>query len=960
MPTTPEMLVEELLRIEDEAEQRRYLKDHQHLLGDGVVQAMKAKSDEFMVIDINRTMELGELILYTATLTGDPLQRAIGLRAKGNAARLLGQYERSLDIYDEADRIYVTYDEPVLKASNQIGRINTLMNLGRYEEALRAAAEARQTLVHHEEWSSAATLDLNTAMIHSRLGGDQEALNVFDRARDIYSSLGEEAEPYVAWVDLNRSIVLRNLGDYQGALEACRAAHSILKQRGQKTALARLHQSFGTTYFFMGRYNEALQAFDRARELFDEKRDLALVALFISDCYLQLNRLDDVVEKCQTIRQTFTELGTRYEVAQAICNEAIAYTKLGQFDKAVTTFSEARSLFEEEGIDVLVATAGVELARLLSHQKRYDEALEMTQQARQVLQEHQLPMPRIQAELIAAQALCALGRVEQAMSCCRKALELAKEKDLPWLLYQGHRLLGQIAESRQDLEASRAYYARAIEDIERLRGHLAIEFRAPFLTDKEDAYQGIVTILLEMGEWDEALKYVERAKSRALVDLLAHDLDIRIQTRDAGDHALIEQVKRLRQEYDWYCRRIGRHEESGDGLDSLSREQDALQREMRIREKQITELLDRLQVRNAAYAEPASLLQVQIFAPQPYLDEDTALLEFYIVRDQVIAFSITDRDVQVHRHLLAAQQLGRWLQLFRLNVTALESARGADNSAHLARNAQGLLHRFYQALIDPLAFRLRGRSKVIVVPHGLLHYLPFHAMYDGKNYLMEKHEFSYLPASSLLKFSHEKRSSGQEGALVLAYSDEGRLPFVLEEAQAVASLLNGDCFVEAGALSSKLQGHERAYDVIHLAAHGEFRADNPLFSAIQLADARLTTMDLFNLSLPASLVVLSACESGANVISGGDELIGLSRALLYAGASSLMLSLWRVEDRSTALLMREFYTGLKAGRTKGGALRQAQRELMSMEEERGGVRVRPYQHPYFWAPFFLVGANGVL
>jgi CHAT domain-containing protein len=144
-------------------------------------------------------------------------------------------------------------------------------------------------------------------------------------------------------------------------------------------------------------------------------------------------------------------------------------------------------------------------------------------------------------------------------------------------------------------------------------------------------------------------------------------------------------------------------------------------------------------------------------------------------------------------------------------------------------------------------------------------------------------------------------------------------------------------------------------DVLHLATHGDFRPDNPLFSGLALADGWLTALEMFDLRLNASLVTLSACQTGRSLVGGGDELLGLMRALLYAGAASLLLSLWPVEDHSSAELMEHVYQRLADGQSKRAALREAQLCLLNESSARA-----PYAHPYYWAPFFLVGDAGPL
>jgi CHAT domain-containing protein len=179
----------------------------------------------------------------------------------------------------------------------------------------------------------------------------------------------------------------------------------------------------------------------------------------------------------------------------------------------------------------------------------------------------------------------------------------------------------------------------------------------------------------------------------------------------------------------------------------------------------------------------------------------------------------------------------------------------------------------------------------------------------------------------------------------------------LQEARTVAALFNGQVLLEDQATLTDVQRGIRRCRALHIAAHGDFRADNPLFSGLALADGWLTTLDIFNLRLKASLATLSACQTGRNVVGGGDELLGLMRSFLSAGAASLVLTCWAVEDRSTAQLMETFYQKLAHGWTKGQALRCAQLQFLRGQGEQGSA---DYSHPYFWAPFFLVGNAGPL
>ncbi len=211
-------------------------------------------------------------------------------------------------------------------------------------------------------------------------------------------------------------------------------------------------------------------------------------------------------------------------------------------------------------------------------------------------------------------------------------------------------------------------------------------------------------------------------------------------------------------------------------------------------------------------------------------------------------------------------------------------------------------------MLAPFIGILETCRRLTIVPHGMLHYLPFHALHDGERYLLERFELHYLPAASLLPYCNALVPA-EGGALVFGHSGGGQLPYTVLEAHAVAAKVGGQVYLESGATVETFLEEAANKQVIHLASHGDFRPDNPLFSSLSLADGWLTTLDVFGLKLEASLVTLSGCQTGRSVLGGGDELLGMMRAFLYAGAASLALSLWVVEDRSTALAHGENVSG---------------------------------------------------
>ncbi len=291
------------------------------------------------------------------------------------------------------------------------------------------------------------------------------------------------------------------------------------------------------------------------------------------------------------------------------------------------------------------------------------------------------------------------------------------------------------------------------------------------------------------------------------------------------------------------------------------------------------------------------------------------------------------------------------LQRLWVNLTMV-SRPGFAHHPGLLNNAKGILGLLYKALIAPIAPVIKAFPNLKIVPHGALHYLPFHALVDEGQYLIQQHQLSYLPSASLLKYG-TKVSRSLDEVVVIGHSFGRQLLHTVKEAESVADLWGTQPLLEEAAQCRSFHHQAPQARLLHLACHGDFRPDNPLFSGVALEDGWLTTLDIFNLRLQASLVTLSACQTGRSVVGGGDELFGLMRAFLSAGASTLLLTLWPVADEATGQWMGSFYRALMQGQTKKAALQTAIQTFLSSPHAK-------YHHPYFWAPFILVGHDGLL
>jgi CHAT domain-containing protein len=274
---------------------------------------------------------------------------------------------------------------------------------------------------------------------------------------------------------------------------------------------------------------------------------------------------------------------------------------------------------------------------------------------------------------------------------------------------------------------------------------------------------------------------------------------------------------------------------------------------------------------------------------------------------------------------------------FRLSPEHVEQFIGPLLAATRVR-----LHELYLELLGPVREKLQSKH-VLIVPHESLHGVPFHALFDGNKYVIDSFTVSYAPSASIYVQCRRKTANHIGPALILGTANE-QAPCIAQELTAIAEIIpEARLVIGPEANEKSLREYGPQSRMLHIASHGLFRQDRPMFSGIRLGSSYLTLYDLYTLRLPVDHITLSGCSTGMNVVASGDEVFGLMRGLLSAGARRLLLSLWDVNDRSTAEFMRIFYTCLK----DSGPAIALQTSMQRLREE--------YPHPYYWAPFMLVG-----
>jgi CHAT domain-containing protein len=442
---------------------------------------------------------------------------------------------------------------------------------------------------------------------------------------------------------------------------------------------------------------------------------------------------------------------------------------------------------------------------------------------------------------------------------------------------------------------------------------------------------------------EEAFACIEAAKSRSMIEMIFQGGQS-LPLGDTGQSDLVRRIRDLREDLNWYYHRIE--------IEQLRPEEKSRQRLMQLQEQAEShekELLRTLRELPAHERENATLeapADFSLRSLQECLPEDATLVEYYTTGDRIVAAVVT-RDSFEILPVTILSRVAHFLQLLRFQLSKFRMGSGYVQRFEeaLLRATQSHLQALYTELIAPLRGLLRG-THIVFVPHGSLHFLPFHALSDGEQYLCDSYSVSYAPSATVFGICQRKPGPSNARALVLGVADE-RAPLILEEVESVAKLLSDSTLLTGKDASSALLREQGVnHGVLHIATHGIYRQDNPMFSGIRLGDGYLNLYDLYQVRLDARLVALSGCATGMNVVAAGDELLGLQRGLFCAGAASLLLSLWDVHDRTTSELMQAFYKRYVGTGNMALALRGAMLELREA-----------HPHPYFWAPFILAGKH---
>lgn len=848
--------------------------------------------------------------------------RASALMDTQDLRKARDQYEQALDLWR--------------RAGDERNRIETLNSLGKLLLALGETEEAESLLIEVLE--------------HRRLQGDPVG------EANTWSILGT---------------MYKAKGNYSRALKAHQTALEIARQEKRRELEFNFLVNVGAVLRLLAEPQGALQKFDQALELEPEVRDPSMKRLLMSHLGLAHVEIGDPDAAVPFFERALGLAVIPEDKARTLLSWGWAEDDRGRQEVALELYGRALLLQPSMVPDDVRTRLHIGRARALRRSGRLAEARAAIEEAGAVASKSQ-PKNPIDLWLESGEIARLQGRREEARKDLERALETSRQWGLAALEAVALVRLGQLARDEGHLGDAREQLERGLGIYESLRSQVtSFELRTYYLSQRMTGYEAYLDLLVELArrQSEESWLY---AAFKVSEQMRAKSLEEKLSATSAGTlsppllerkrHAVenLQRVQRLLLE-------TGDPSYRGE-LERWKQELERIQWQVRS---------------ESARSVPGGSEEITAERVGSLLPTGTVLLEYAPGVHRSFLFAVT-RDGLELRILPPTREIDALVR------DLAESFR--TPSRRLRGRRQQLSEALYRLLVEPAEVLLEDAQHVLVVPTGLLHYLPFEALWTGEDYLVSRWTVTYAPSAAVLQRLRRRATPKVPGPSFLAFADPElivlarvesterdeitnvvrgglfsavqrgefrRLPGARREVQTIAAIFDeSEVRVHVGseATEKRLKTHSevRGARWIHIASHGILDGRDG-FSSLLLAqaadspeDGLLQVHEIRDLELTADLVVLSACETGLGAVVRGEGLVGFSRAFLSAGARNLLVSLWRVEDQSTADLMVAFYRRLLQGEPPAQALREAKLQLIA--EER-------WLEPYYWAPFVLIGGH---
>jgi CHAT domain-containing protein/Tfp pilus assembly protein PilF len=739
-----------------------------------------------------------------------------------------------------------------------------------------------------------------------------------------------------------RGMLLQNGGRYGEALQTYNDALRIVQTSGDAYREAGIRASLGALYMFQGSYGTSAKHLEKSIELYQSLKQPYLEAsvwALLADVDMLLNANDNAADAIQNAAGLAKKSG--FSLATEMVKMLAAGQKLTAGKATPDEMAEALTVWWNvpETKSLMFSPEAQHVLReiVLGNGGASDVTPDLVKTAGP-------QFVRWTALMLRGRLFFERGDFEAARKYWNDALAVNPSRDHQAGFYG---LIGVSYWREGKRNDAIAYLKKAADTLDASASDVKVEeLLSGYLgSNRRWYYDILVDMLVQQGRYAEAFAQTERARARAFLQLVGnHHLD----AERGADPALVREAEMLRAQIaQWEQQKPAAKEDEARKIEA----------DIEHARQRYQTLLVRVKVSNPEYASLTNVEPLPVESVRDGLPAGAVMVSYFVSTNHVHAWVIDRANVNYVSLPLDRDQLQR-LVCWATQLVPAEQPRGA-RPVTAACPTVATPEEAFDALIAPLAEHLRGASMLVLVPHGVLHYVPFAALRNRNSgrYLVQDYTLVYAPSASALRFLHAKESPVQRHAIVLGNPATSLslppLPGAAEEAASVAQMFGTTAHTGGDARESLLYHLDGKFDLLHIAAHGLYDGENPLFSRIALApgddqDGSLTVGEILSsLDLTGvNLVVLSACRSAAGARSGGDEIVGLTRALFYAGTPNVISTLWNISDMASAGLMNDFYRHLNGGASAAEALRQAQLDTL---------KSAAFGDPKYWAAFTLNG-----
>jgi CHAT domain-containing protein len=807
------------------------------------------------------------------------------------------EYSSALKAFTASQKINEEIGEDLNRAweFRRIGKIYSL-RLNQFKEAKEYFSKAYDLFVELEQAELQVELLLDLGLVAEKEGDFDGSLNYFSQAQFL-------AEKNNFRSGLSKALLYQSnshwfQGDYQQAFRAQRQSMEIAKSLNDKLRQAFIYNTLGLIHWTLNDPEQALKNLHHSLDLAIEMRspiDIASAHNNIGLVHRKEKRFEKSLESFNEALKRDIQLKSKWGQGYTHRNMGMSLMRMGNLDDAAGHFNQAMSFSSKIGDRTNVVKIMLELGHLALERKQWQEAVPLFEKAF---------------------ALSSLINV----------------KEVSWraLRGQGFALI-QLKENDEAVKV----YKEAVKIVDVMRAAIKVEeFQNGFLTDKQDVYKELILLLLDMGNVEDSFQYAERAKSRSFIDLLGNQ---KISLKNDVSQKLYDALT-LQKSY------IRETEEAFAAARSAEKEEEAknLKEKLTAARSLYQNMLIDTKEQNPEISNFITVDAITLKELYGLLEDNVALVEYLVTKDELVAWVVAEDEIHSVRVPITEQGLNALVADYRERIQKLAPVEDQAKRLHAL-------------LVEPLQVYIKGKRMLGIVPHGHLHYISFSSLKDEESYLFERHPLFYSPSASVMQFTFKNKTARSRDIKVLALGnpDLGDLNYDLPLAEMEANAIKWDfpkidVLTRENATESWLKKNIGDYQIIHVASHGEFDPINPLFSSLKLTrdesdDGNFEVNEVFGLDIKADIVTLSACQTGLGDLVGGDELVGLNRAFIYAGTHAILSSLWRVSDISTAVLIKHFYRNY-GKENKAESLRKAQLLVK-----------RFYPHPSYWAGFNLTG-----